>query len=267
MRKLTKKYILLFTLFFAFFGSSCEKVIELNLDQTAPKIVIEGIFTDLDVKHLVSISYTKNFDAVNKKVSVSGALVVLMQENGPTITFLEEKKTGNYYSNRFKGIPGKKYTLTVISNGQKYTAISTMPAVVPIDSLNQIELSFFGETRKLVQVNYKDPSGVENFYYKRIFVNGFKKANFNVESDRFNDGKDVKNTVFVSDPELKVGDIVKIQFLTIDENIFKYLFSISQISGNGGPPTTPANPTSNFSNGALGYFSASTLSTDSLIIK
>ena len=118
-----------------------------------------------------------------------------------------------------------------------------------------------------MQANYNDPIGIENFYYNKLYVNDVKRGSLYIESDRFNDGKEVKNTIFISDPDLKTGDKVKVQLLTIDENVYKYLFSISQISGNGGPPTTPANPTSNFTNGALGYFSASTISTDSLTIK
>lgn len=262
-----KKYKLQISCCLVVLFSSCEKVIDLNLDQTTPKIVIEGIFTDLNVSHLVSLSFTKSFDAENKKVPVSGALVVLKEENGPTIVFTEQGKSGNYYSSKYKGIVGKKYTMTVTANGKTYTAISKMPFPVPLKSLNQVELTFFGETKKLVQVNYNDPIGIENFYYNKLYVNDLKRGSLYIESDRFNDGKEVKNTIFVSDPDLKTGDKVKVQLLTIDENVYKYLFSISQISGNGGPPTTPANPTSNFSNGALGYFSASTISTDSLTIK
>jgi hypothetical protein len=266
MHKFLKKYKLI-TLVFVLLFSSCEEVIDLNLDKTVPKIVIEGIFTDLDVRHSVSISYTTNFEAENKKVPVSGALVTLTEENGRTITFTEQGSAGTYFSSKYKGIPGKKYTMTVISNGKSYVATSVMPMPVPIKSLTQIELSFFGETRKLVQVNYNDPIGVTNFYYNRLFVNNLKRGSLYLESDRFNDGREVKNTIFIDEPDLEIGDKVKVQFLTIDANVYKYLFSITQISGNGGPPTTPANPTSNFNNGALGYFSASTLTVDSLTIK
>ena len=267
MNLFLKKYKLQFSCFLVLLLSSCEKVINLNLDQTTPKIVIEGIFTNLNVSHLVSISYTKNFEADNKKVPVYGALVLLKEENGPTISFTEQGKSGNYYSTKFKGVAGKKYTMTITVNGKTYTAISKMPFPVPLKSLNQTELTFFGESKKLVQANYNDPIGIENFYYNKLYVNDVKRGSLYIESDRFNDGKEVKNTIFISDPDLKTGDKVKVQLLTIDENVYKYLFSISQISGNGGPPTTPANPTSNFTNGALGYFSASTISTDSLTIK
>ncbi len=81
------------------------------------------------------------------------------------------------------------------------------------------------------------------------------------------DGKEVKNNIYIDEPDLVVGNVVRIQMLTIDENVYRYLFSITQITGNGGPPTAPANPTSNFNNEALGYFSASTSTEQTITIE
>lgn len=255
----------LLILFLAILCSSCEKVIDLDLDNTESKIVIESIFTDINTRHGVSISRTVNFDESNTKVPVTGALVTLKEENGPTLAFTEPTP-GTYTSTRYKGVPGKKYTLTVTVGGQTYSATSIMPIAVPIKSINQAELAFFNETRKIIQLTYKDPFGIPNYYYNRVFVNGVKRENFSVDSDRFNDGKEVKNNIFVDEPKLLKGDVVKVQFLTIDANVYRYLFSITQITGNGGPPTTPANPNSNFDNGALGFFSASSSTEESLVI-
>lgn len=266
MKNLNKYFSLISILGLTVFITSCEKVIDLKLDNAAPKIVIEAILTDLDVRQIVSLSTTTNFESSNNKVPLSGATVTIKEENGPTITYTEQTP-GNYLSTRYKGVPGKKYTITVTAGGQTYVAISTMPTPVPIKSLSQIELSAFGETRKVVQVNFNDPAGVANFYYNRVFINNLKNDRYYVDSDRFTDGREVKNNIFIDEPELVTGDKVKIQLLTIDEKVYKYLFSITQITGNGGPPTTPANPESNFSNGALGFFSASTLAVDSLVIK
>jgi hypothetical protein len=266
MHNFLKKQLIFSVLIVTVLFSSCEKVIDLKLDSTDSKLVIEAILTDLDVRHIVSLTKTVNFDASNTKVPVSGAIVSIKEENGPTITYTEQTP-GNYISTRYKAIPGKKYTMSVVVNGKTYIATSIMPLAVPIKSLSQIELSAFGENRKIVQVNYNDPAGIANFYYNRVFVNNLKKERYYVESDRFNDGREVKNNIFIDEPDLVTGDKVKVQLLTIDANVYKYLFSITQITGNGGPPTTPANPESNFNNGALGFFSASSFTVDSLVIK
>jgi hypothetical protein len=251
----------------AIFFTACEKVIDLKLDTGAPVIVIEGNFTDNNEIQTVSISQTIAFKDKNQMSPFTGAIVVLNEENGFETKFME-RKPGIYTTLlSIYGTPGKKYTLTVKANNKTYTAVSIMPQPVEITKLRQTELAFFGNKKKFVQVNYLDPAGVPNYYNSRVFVNGVKRDLFYVESDRFNDGKPVVNTIFTSTPDLEIGDKVKIDFECIDANVFRYLFAITQISGNGGPPTAPANPDSNFSNGALGYFSACTSRTDSLVIK
>jgi hypothetical protein len=259
---MNRLYFILIVLLF----SSCEKVIDLDLSKMEPKIVIESFLTDLSTRHTVAISSTIDFDSENTRVPVSNATVVLKTGGGLTINFTEQTP-GIYISPRYRGVPGEKYTLTVTVDGKSYSATSIMPLPVPIKALEQIEVSFFGESRKAVQITYKDPVVVANFYNNRVFVNGVKRPAYYLESDRFTDGKEVKNTLYIDDPDLVIGDIVRVQMLTIDENVYKFLFSITQISGNGGPPTTPANPNSNFSNGALGYFSASTSSEASITIQ
>ena len=247
--------------------TACEKVIDLKLDAAKPALVIEANFTDEFKIQTVNISKTIAFDNKNVVSPFSGAEVVLKNDTGLE-TLFQETQPGIYSTLLpIKGIPGQKYTLTINANNQIYTAVSVMPQVVEVESLTQTELTFFGNKRKFVQVNYYDPLGVPNYYNSRVFVNGVKRDFFYVESDRFNDGKPVVNTIFTDDPELVIGDKVTIDFQGIDENVYRYLFAITQINGNGGPPTAPANPDSNFNNGALGYFNACTSRTESLVIQ
>jgi hypothetical protein len=50
-------------------------------------------------------------------------------------------------------------------------------------------------------------------------------------------------------------------------NVFKYFFALSQTGRNGDPPVAPANPDSNFNNGALGIFNSCTTSTQTIVVK
>ena len=246
--------------------SGCEKVIDLKLENTTPNIVIEASITDANKSQVVWLSQTINFEASTKKIPLTGAKVEVKEEGGTTLNFVE-RQPGVYTSIIYKGIPGKKYTTTITANGKNYTAVSVMPYPVEIESLSQTELTFFGTKRKFIVVNYNDPQGIPNFYNIRISVNGLKRNSYYVESDRFNDGKPVKNNIFTEEPDLVTGDTVSVEFQCIDENVYRYLFSITQITGNGGPPTSPANPDSNFNNGALGYFNACTSRKAQIIIK
>lgn len=238
--------------------SSCDDVIKIDLNSASPQIVIEADITDQFTEQVVKISLTKNFNENNIIVPVHNALVTVQEENGPKYTFTEKNNDGKYFSAKFYGKSGVKYTVQVITNSKTYTAQSIMPNRVQLDSLTLNSLSFFGSEQKFIEVNYNDPSAVSNYYNYVMTVNDVVRNAYYPEEDRFNNGKKVTSTIFNSDPALKTGDKVTVDFQCINKYIYKYFYSISQITGNGGPPTAPSNPDSNFNNGALGYFSAHT---------
>ena len=267
MKTFNNIYALFFICLTAITFVACEKVINLKLENTTPKFGIESNFTDSLQIQTVTISQTINFDKKNQFKPIVGATVTLSDMQNMLVTFVET--TPGIYKTTFplNGTPGIKYSLNVTVNNQNFVATSTMPQVVKVDSVRQSEIFIFGRKTKFLKVHFQDPAGLGNYYNNRVFINKIKRNDFFVEFDRFNDGKQIANTIFINEPDLQIGDKVKIEMLTIDFNVYKYLFAITQISGNGGPPTAPANPVSNFNNGALGYFSASTLSVDSVEIK
>jgi hypothetical protein len=251
---------------FSFLFSSCEEVIDLNLNQSTPIIVIEANLTNRFESQLIKISLTKAFTDDNTIIPVKNAVVTIKEENGLTYILKESLVFGSYSSVPFKGKVGLNYTVQVSVNGKTYTAQSTMPQPVLLDSITVTELTFFTSKKKYIQVNYQDTPNIGNQYNYVLSVNDEVRNAYYVDSDRFNDGKNVTNTIFNDDPELKKGDKVLVDFQCIEMNIYRYFYSISQISGNGGPPTAPSNPDSNFDNGALGYFSAHTTQKVSVII-
>jgi hypothetical protein len=141
-----------------------------------------------------------------------------------------------------------------------------MPYSVIPDSIGFKKLSFFGNATIYPTVYYKDPSSVQNQYRYLLKINNKSQADI-VFEDRFNDGNAVSDVIIYDGDDIKSGDIINIEMQSIDRNVFKYYFAISQIGGNGGPPVAPANPDSNISNGALGIFSAYTKATISIILK
>jgi len=245
--------------------SGCEKVIELKLDNAEPVVVIDAALSDQSEIQTVKISKTYSFTEPNKFNGVSGAKVVLTRPNGTTVTF-SETAPGMYKSLRTRGVPGNKYTLDVTLDGKVYTAISTMPGKVALDSLTFKQFNFFGTENTYVAVNYKDPEGVQNQYRYILTVKG-KIEEDRANEDRFNDGNKVSDVIFYELEDLVAGDSLKVEFQTVDRNVYRYFYSLGQNSGNGGPPVAPANPVSNFNNGALGIFNAHTSSKRSLVIK
>lgn len=245
--------------------SGCEKVIDLKLDNASPVVVIDGGVSDQNENQKILISKTYNFTEPNKFNGVSGAQVVLSAAGEKPVNYLEISP-GVYQSPKFKGKSGVKYDLSVTLEGKTYAASSTMPARVVLDSLTFKTFSFFTENKTYIAVNFKDPAGIANQYRYILKVKGVVEHD-SVSEDRFNDGNEVANVLFYELKDLVRGDSVRVEFQCIDRNVYRYFYSLSQNLGKGGPPVSPANPPSNFNNGALGVFNAYTSSSRTAVLK
>ncbi|ADY51792.1 hypothetical protein Pedsa_1224 [Pseudopedobacter saltans DSM 12145] len=245
-------------LFIATAFSSCEEIIDVDLKTNEPKIVIEANVTNENVKQVVKITETVPFKADNVLKNLSGAVVSVQEEGGAFYTF-SETKPGNYESSAaFAGKEGKTYVLTVEAGGKTYTSRSIMPKKVGLDSLSITELKVFDETAKFLKLHYQDPEEKGNSYRFVVKNNGVLYKGFFVDNDKFNNGKYVHNTVYVDEPKIEEGNEIEVEFQNITPEIYKYFYSLAQITGAGGPPVAASNPVSNIKNGALGYFSTHT---------
>jgi hypothetical protein len=139
-----------------------------------------------------------------------------------------------------------------------------MPEPAKLDSISFKKISFFGNENIFPVAHYKDPEAVKNQY---LFLVRFKDLEPHIlAEDRFTNGSNVTETLFFDSDEVKVGDSLQVEMRGIDRNVYRYFFSIAQIAGEGGPPVAPANPPTNFNNGALGVFSAYTTSTVTKVV-
>lgn len=239
--------------------SSCEKVIDVKLDEADKKIVVDAVLTDQDGGCVVKLSKTKKFEESNNFVGLPGAVVSIKDEAG-AVTPLSESAPGIYKHPTLKGLPGKAYELTVQVEGQTFTGTSTMPLPVPLDSVYIKTQKFFDEDETFANVIFTDPAGVRNYYRLVQYVNGEKsKGNFLLDDD-LSDGKLFNSTLyFLPDDDkkkIKSGDVVKIEMQCIDMAVNKYWFSLEQSANGSSSSAAPSNPVSNLSGGALGYFSA-----------
>lgn len=263
-----KKYInTVFAIVALFSLGACEKVIDLKLDEAVPLIVIDGGISDQNEYHRVKVSLTYSFTEPNKFNGLKGARVVLKIDGGAQEIVFREVAVGVYESPaKFKGKPGSSYELTVTYDGKTYQAVSVMPARVPLDSLTFKTFNFFGDNKSYIVANFLDPAGISNQYRYIVKVKGVVEEDA-VSEDRFNDGNKVANVIFYELDDLVKGDSVLVEFQCIDRNVYRYFYSLGQNSGQGGPPVAPANPPTNFNNGALGVFNAYTSSKRTAVIK
>jgi hypothetical protein len=242
---------------------SCTKVIQVNLNDAAPQTVIEGNITDSAGPYTVQISKTVNFSDPNIFPTVSGAFVRITDTTASVADTLTETSPGTYTTHSIQGVPGHTYNLYISVAGNIYTASSTMPAPVPLDSVTFRNENNFGQKAIFAIVNFQDPINVSNYYNFIVYINGtrFNKQIFAFD-DEFTNGKYNSQEIYMDSAYITTGDTVAIEMDCIDKPVYNFFETLQNATnGNNFQSTSPANPLSNISNNALGYFSAAAIST------
>ena len=239
---------------------SCQKVIDLKLNNASSQIVIQGNVYDQPGPDTVRISKSVNFDSTNVFPPVSGANVVISDNAGNSET-LAEIYPGTYITSSLQGVPGRTYTLSVRTTNQTYTASSTMPSAVTIDSLF-VQNSWFAKDKQ-ISVEYTDPANITNYYRLIEFINQKQQPDFHTTDDMLTNGEKVTYDIMESDTTLVPGYKLTIWLESIDKNNYTFFHAASL---NERQSASPANPPSNISNGALGYFSACSVRKKSIIV-
>jgi hypothetical protein len=248
--------------------TSCTKVIDLKLGNNTGDLVIEGNITNVQGPQIIKLSLNVPFTNTNTYPTVTGATISVSDQAGNTYPCVESP-AGTYSTSQFAGISGNTYTMNVSSKGKIYTAISVMPAVVALDSVTAEKNDFnSSNNRKKITVHYKDPSGVVNQYNFLLFVNNVQVKAIFANNDQFTDGNNVSLDLNQDLIDIYPGDTVTVEMQCVDLNIYTYWFTLMQQGNNGpGGSVTPSNPPTNITPTTLGYFSAHSTQTKTILVK
>lgn len=248
---------------------SCEDIIEIDLNSMEAGLVIEGVISDKSDNCKVAISKTTDYFKPGGNLKVSDAIVSITDDDGK-VTFFEEARPGEYTSEMLHAVPGHQYRLDVWVQGEKYSAVTTMPQRVEIESLFSIQpppILDLG-VGLMVYCQVIDPPEETNHYRMKAYnISDPTKASDSklLFSDDFMNGKKMR-----MDWELglfQTGDTVIVEIQTLDHNSYDFYRTMFSITGNGFfTASTPANPITNLNNGALGYFGTYAISSDTLNI-
>lgn len=263
MNKLTK-IICFFVVAVIFY--SCEEIVEIDLNDSEPQIVIEGNISDSIGPYKVRISRTVNFNQNNNTPGLSGAIVIITNNTGAKDT-LTETTNGNYQTNNLNVIRNSYYTLDISLDGEKYHSTSFMPSKTNLDSVFiTTDNGGFGVSVFLVVPKYRDPAGVRNTYRFIMFINGKQTGDVFVQSDERRDGQTISQSLRSVDT-IHHGDTITLEMQCIDENIYRYFYALALNIKTGMDQTqTPTNPPTNIVGCRLGYFSAHTTQRKTIIV-
>lgn len=257
MNKLKRHIPFFLIIFFALVFTSCEKVVDLDLDNAPQALVIEAVMHDSIGDNYVIISKSKPFNEnTGGFETISGATVVITDNLGNSFSFIEIL-AGVYNSPTLKGIEGRTYNLSVYADKKSITAQSTMQPKINLDSLSheKIDRPFSDPNDPIeyrIYTHFYDTPNFKNYYRIKAFSRTVKQEGVLVLNDDLIDGDHVVFPIFRN--EFEENDTVLVQLLSIEEENFRYFNALS--SSQGGE--VPGNPETNL-NGAenvVGFFAA-----------
>jgi len=266
MKKIGLKYFLIIATIASL--ASCKKVIDLNLGNVSGELVIEGNITNVPGPQYVTLSRNVPFTNPNVYPAVTGATVSIADDRGNNYP-MTEGPAGTYSIPNAFGFGSRTYTLTVVADGKTYTAKSKMPGVTKLDSITDKPNYFNASSgEKLITVHFQDVAAIQNQYR---FVMTVNKAQVNAVfafDDEFIDGKYVDLDLQQNDIKIHAKDTVTVEMQCIDRPVYTYWFSLAQQQfNNPGGQVAPSNPPTNITPTTLGYFSAHTTQTLTLVVK
>jgi len=266
-----RKLVFLIAFFTSLFFTSCEEVVDVDLDTAPPKLVIEAAINwekgTSGKQQVIKLSTTTGYFESQIPI-VSNAIISIKNSKNQTFNFVEFNKSGRYICNDFIPQLNEQYTLTVISKGNTYTATETLKSVAPITRIEQKNDGGFTGKDTEIKAYFTDPGDEVNFYLFKYVYSNKVTSNYYVSEDKFYQG----NEIFSSevDEDLKTGDEVEITHFGISKQYYNYMNILVSIAGSnvGGPFQSPPATvkgniinTTDKNNYPLGYFSLSETST------
>ncbi len=254
---------------------SCQQVVSVDLNQANPQMVIEGVVKDQPGPYSVVLSKTGSyFDSSLVTPPVSDALVIMADDLGHRDT-LRETVPGTYETSTIQGVPNNSYSLSVFEGGKEYDAVTFMPVKVTIDSLYAMpRREFDGDRGFDIYILFKDPPLPGNYYRINVSSSSLIPSDsidgrrYRLFDDKLTNGNEM-NVRIRAGRNVNAGDTITIDLLSIDKAAYDYFNTLSDILSSDRSPTSlsPANPNSNLSNNALGYFAAYTVDTKRIVLR
>jgi hypothetical protein len=261
---------------------SCTERIDIDPGEGFTRLVVEGsISTDMKV-HTVFLSTTAGYFSNKPIPKVSGALVSISDGN---FTYkLRETSPGIYQTNPgIFGSSGHLYTLYIklsspVGGYSEYSGSSKISPPVVLDSI-RLKFNPAWSEKGIWEVKgfFLDSSG-SDFYRFLIFKNGKAitdtLSDWYVTDDQFFDGKYLNGTTLAwlqqdqADETLKTGDTITAEVHVIEKEFADFIRAARfNLSGSNPLFSGPAaNVKGNLNNGAIGFFSAYSVSRARVVV-
>lgn len=237
--------------------SSCEKVIDVPLNEADIQTIVEAKLTDVAYQSKIKLSRSGSMYSNEDFEKISGASVTVTDQTNTWIFVELPGEPGTYMDSTFIAQPSTTYNLSVIDGTETYTATSTTTEDVQFDSLDYIiTVGGFGQedtdTNYFTFFYFTDNGNEANWYRVIPYKNGVKSSSLYLTEDQLYNGYQFSQPFFAD--EFSAGDTCVAELLSMDESTYLFYLTLSNSQGGGPFSPTPGNPVSNIEGGAIGYF-------------
>lgn len=244
------KKIIYPVLTFVLLFSACTEPFDTELKSSYIRLVVQGSINNELKNHQVSLTKSADYFSNTPATRVTGADVSI--SDGENTFYLNEVSDGFYETEILAGMPGKTYTLTIISEGKTYTSSCFLNDCPPMDSINfgYYDLSAYDiiDSSAYILLNALEPPTPNNFYMWNVYKNGILETDTINEvffsDDLFINGQYMYNVEVGWVREVELADIITLEMLSITEEYYNYIYQILSVTDwnmgpFGGPPANP----------------------------
>jgi len=270
---------------------SCEKDIYIDVPTAEEKVVVQG---SIDLNDFAKVSLTRNlpyFGTIDSSMImnllIQGATVIvtdgIIHDTLQEVIDFTAFPPMYYKGTLIKGEVGKTYNLTVIALGKTFTASTTIPAPVPLNSV-WFKVEPHQDSLGYVWASFTDPAEPGNYY--RVFTKrNSKDPQFvpmlgSITDDKYFNGQNFQFSMIrgssslnstTEDPEFgffKIGDTIVVKACAIDKAHYTFWRTAEgEIYGGSNPFSNPTQIVTNIEGGALGVWGGYGCFYDTVIAK
>lgn len=235
---------------------SCEKVIDVPLNEAEVQTIVEAKLYDEPQASFIKISRSGSVYEQSNFEAVTGASVQVT-DGVTTWNFTEQGTPGTYIDTNFITQPNTTYDLTIDNAGEIYTATGQTRSDVQFDSLDYIlAVGGFGQqesdTNFFTFFNFTDNGSEENYYRVVPIKNGDRSDNWYLSDDKLYNGSNFRQPFFAE--QFESGDTLIAVLVSMDKPMYTYYSTLANNQDGGPFSPTPGNPVTNIEGKAIGYF-------------
>jgi hypothetical protein len=218
---------------------SCEDVIEVAVQNSTPKLVIDAqfnVFTKEEPSRLeggVRLSFSANYFDQEVPMVKDATVVITHLNSGREYPLRYNESKGLFLPETIDFLTDvhSGYEIKVVHSGQTYIGTTQFIPVPPILKVEQGNKTLFSGDETEIILAFQDFPERADYYLYDFGQNIFRPI-----EDRFFQGEAFDFSHFYTSDEVAVGDLITIKAHGVSEAYYNYFnLILSLTDGNGGP--------------------------------